>query len=349
MKLLSTLALGAIVVLTIGLSWIVYNNRASERIVGAVLPILIAATAGVGIVLAFSRPAPVTNTFPAMFFYRSSDFAPVSMPFRPVQQGLFLISQLYKLNSNALAAIKASKSERLLYHHLLQRAMVDWLAFKYRGSWQMDVMRMNLQGIATEVFQPKASAVPGTVIDTATLERALARNQFASVSQLAMSNQLTLPPGSTLIVDAPTTEEANGAIRIKNRFAELVIDTRFSMFMAGGGEYMALMGLDRFDTGMSRVMFTVKTTFTPNFWFSGHPEMANIRAWAQQMIEELRNQFDEELHWTKAQQAFLLARQLPPQQGSVTPGTIGLFPDATPPPAQDQTPAAPDQPPAATP
>ena len=84
------LVLAALILATGVAFYVVWMNRASEKIVTAVIPIAIAALIGVGLtVFVFGGQPPLTVKFPAVFLYRSSDKAPWTPPARPMLNSLF--------------------------------------------------------------------------------------------------------------------------------------------------------------------------------------------------------------------------------------------------------------------
>lgn len=324
MRYLSGASLAAIVVLAVGVSWIVWNNRASEKVVGAVLPILIAAAAGVAVVLAFAGERPVTQTFAAMFVYRPSDAMPVSLPFRRVQYGLFLPSELYSRDPDTVLRGNPGDEAALRYHHLLQRSILDWLALKYRGSWQLEIVRLALSDSTSEVFGPIEKPLPSTILDAQALDTALRENAFSAVPRQGISSKLALPEGTTLTIVTPQRVPDSGEIRFANQFCDVVFHTTYSMGAAGGGQYMAFKGLDPHRQDEWRATYIVRATVAYSRLRVGHPTMDAIRSWATQLVEQVRSEFDEELIWQSARESFLLSRQLPQQQQpGVGLGTVG--------------------------
>jgi len=153
----SVLVLAALILATVVTFYVVWMNRASEKIVTAVIPIAIAALIGVWLtVFIFAGQPPLTLNFPAVFLYRSSDKAPWTPPTRPM---LYSLSEVPELQKDHPERMADDTSGATLYHHLLQKAIIDILAQHHRHAWKTDISRFDI-GVVEEmgVASPNAEA-----------------------------------------------------------------------------------------------------------------------------------------------------------------------------------------------
>lgn len=312
----SYVILAILIVATASAFYVVWMNRASEKMISAVIPISTAALLGVFMaIFVFGGEAPQTVEFPAMFIFRNSDNLPVMLPFRPRNNQLHLIPQLQKSNPDML---KDDTHGMILYHHFLQRAIIETLALRYSSSWQTKILRFDTstgnQLTAGPAEDPQGSS---TKIPLDEIERKFAGNRFAQIHTI-FDRGLVLPPNTKLEIHSPHMDQTLGeisSITFDNPFIRLTIQTRgdFWGFLFGG--YRQMIGQQNdsnTDLRQANYVISVKKEFKR--LRTGHPDMPKYKAWAQQITEELQQEFDEQRIWAKAKEEYLFFRQLPVNQ-----------------------------------
>jgi hypothetical protein len=312
----SYLVLAVLMVATAVAFYVVWMNRSSEKIISAVIPISAAALLGVFMaVFVFGGEAPETVEFPTTFIFRSSDNLPVMLPFRPQNHALFLISQLGKSNPDML---KDDAQGSTLYHHFLQRAIIETLAFRYAGSWETKIVRFDTSlGSQLTAGPAEDASEPKEKISGEELDQKLSGNRFAQVHTV-FNWGLVVPPSTTLEIRPPMADQRLGevsSIIFDNPFVRLTIQTRASQWGVLFGGYRLMLGQPS-DTNTDLRQATYVVSIKKEFkrLRTGQPDMPRYRAWAQQIAEELQTEYDEQRIWAKAKEEFLFSRQLPVSQ-----------------------------------
>jgi hypothetical protein len=309
----SVLILATLVIATPCAFYVVWMNRASEKIITAVIPISIAALVGVFMaVFVFGGERAETIEFPTTLIYRASDNLPVVMPFRPLSRTIFLVPQLKQSSPELL---KDDASGMILYHHFLQRSIVESLALRYGHSWETKILRFETSTGDMLTFGPSGNS-PGLqkVIPWSEIEQDLGDNRFAHVHTL-FNNGLVVPPDTTLEIQAPRTDPKIGetsSITLDNPFLRVTIQTRVSDCGVLFGGYRLMLGEPN-DTNTDLRQANFVITFKKEFKHlrTGHPDMPRYKAWAQQLAEELQAEYDEQRIWAKAKEDYLFSKQLP--------------------------------------
>jgi hypothetical protein len=296
-------------------------NRESEKIITAVVPISVAALIGVFLsVFLFGGEPAVTARFPTVFLYRVSDLQPLAPPDRPLLNSLFEVPTLAAKHPE-LARDKESGAT--LYHELLQKAIVDKLAFTFSHSWEVDIAEFKTAFGQQLTVQPAQDATePSTKLTLAELDALLKGNRFAA-SHATPSLGLALPPRSSMTIasaNAAPTGMLRGQIAIKNPFVTLTINTGYSMWMRSLGGYRVLMGYswdqDR-DFASAQYIVEIRAQFSR--LRSGHPDMPKYKKWVSQIISALRAGLDEQALWSQTRESYLFRKELERLSGVVTP------------------------------
>ena len=309
----SHLVLAILIVATAAAFYVVWMNRSSEKIISAVIPISAAALLGVFMaVFVFGGQAAETAEFPTTFIFRSSDNLPVILPFRPQNQALFLISQLGKSNPEML---RDDASGASLYHHFLQRAIIETLAFRYSRSWETNILRFDTSlGSQLTAGPAENAAEPKKTISAEELGQKLGGNRFAQVHTV-FNTGLVLPPDTTLEIRPPSIDQRLGEvsyITFDNPFVRLTIQTRVSQWGVLFGGYRLMLGQPSdTNTDLREATYVVSIKKEFKRLRTGHPDMPRYKAWVQQVAEELQTEYDEQRIWAKAKEEFLFSRQLP--------------------------------------
>lgn len=298
--------------------FIVLLNRASEKILTAVIPIAIAGLVGIYMsVFVFGGEPKVQLIFPASFQYTTQTKMPANVPWslqwRRYHNALFLPAKLHSKHPEYFPD-SADSAGTSLYHHLLQRAILDWLAERYGHSWQVESTQFELPtGRVTHWGPVRTGTKPSKVYSAEEIEAALKGNRFSAVHS-DMARQLSVPPDTTLAIEAPHTDTAEGNIGkifLKNKFCELSITTQESSFMRGLGTFKSLAGItDEENEKLGTATYRVRISISYSRLRSGHPEMPLYKEWADGIARGIQEQFDEQVIWSKTKSDYLFLRQM---------------------------------------
>jgi len=296
---------------TAGVFYVVWMNRASEKIVTTVIPIAIVALVGVLItVFVFGGEPPVVKKFPVLFLFRRSDKAPWTPPDRPLLLSLFEVPELMK---NHPELMDDSTEGATLYHHLLQRAMIDIIARHHRSSWETEIDRFEIGGGTEEFSGPVPGAIePSVKLSFDQIKEVLKGNRFAESPY--MRPEITLQVGTSLKVTAPSNYGSGGEegqILVTNDFVRLSIKTQYSSWMRSLGGYRLILGYsyDQ-DKEFATTQYLVSVEAEFNRLRSGHPKMSKYRRWVEQIVSEIQAELDEQVVWPKTRDAFTFRKQL---------------------------------------
>src|ERR1035437_533068 len=311
----STVALCLFVALTASAFWFVWMNRASEKIISSTLPIAVAAIVSVFLAgLVFGGEADYDTVFPVCYMLdlesKLPQYSVDEMNKLPTEKSMIFgshrfsfgpspVPELKKLMPNLFADPAKNEFCRNVYHHLLQRTLIDYLAMHYMGSWKAEALLFNVGSIGFGRYGGAASGdTPHkqTVLKVADLEKVLDGNWFSRIHRWP-SMQLCLPPNSKLAVQVPAggpDDNGNGEIRISNRFCTITISTETALPIRTIGEYRVMAGLsDSQAYDLATNMYLLRFRIHYARWLFGHPAMKAHKERATQMVNEIKNQFDE--------------------------------------------------------
>jgi hypothetical protein len=315
----------AIVFIVIGVAvaaafWFVWMNRASEKIVTATLPIAIAAL--VGIFLAgwvFAGDDDYQVTFPVCFLVDLRTKFEIETPdiFRAYRfsVGRSPVPEL-KIRRPDLFPEDRNYFARNIYQHLLQRSFIDFLVLLYRGSWKARTLRFDIGSITFGQFGPATEEQPisARVLKTNDIERALSGNWFAQIHRWP-DPQISLPPGSELTVKPPAgggDDNSTSEVKISNRFCTITLTVESVFPVRAVGEYRIMAGFsDEQVSDFANNLFVVRARIEYDRLRSGHPDMKVYKLWARQLVDELRDQFDEQLIWARLKDMDMRSRHYP--------------------------------------
>lgn len=319
---------------------IVVMNRQSQAVVTAAVPVVFGALSAMALVFAFNRPEPIRLTFPTAFYWQKSDKLGVVIPYRSFSwNALSWVEALKQVDPRLLDEPSDKAEGEELYHDLLQKALVDWIASRHFGTWRVQSIRASTGLGSTEEFgpMPDANQFASTIIDKEALKTVFAKNRFRDFN--TAFGKIALPPKMTLTVEQETDKTLRRRMTFKNRYCTLRIITRWQGGGVGLGGYGRLIGMTA-ETAQekyfnSEFIVEIVATFTP--YLVGHPSMAAHREWAQNVIDGLRFAFDEERIWREAADTFMLMQHTKTTYPSVDVGPVhwtGPLPDGlTPKPA----------------
>jgi hypothetical protein len=222
--------------------FLVYLNRASAEVLTAAAPVAAGAFSAILLVFTFAKPAPIERAFPVLVLGRQSDLHPIEIPHRPNPRRFRLLFAQWATENASLLSDPARPDGEAspLYHHLLQRAIVDWMSTRYFGTWRIRSERFET-GDRTERWGPlpDAATTSKTILTSDDIQRVLGANRFASTQGSHLEEQLALPPRTTMTVQPPSTQSPLGEseIRFKNRLTDLKIRISYASSGLGLGSY----------------------------------------------------------------------------------------------------------------
>src|SRR5216683_5220959 len=164
----------------------VWMNRASEKILSAVIPVAVAALAGLYIaVFVFGGEPATTVVFPSSFQYKLPSKMPLNLPLvlmnRRFSKSLFAPAMLFKVHPEFFND-PADAEGQSLYHHLLQRAIIDWMGMTYGGTWQVEMLQFDLPIGREGRFEPiQGASEKSEILSTEQIEGLLKGNRFADI------------------------------------------------------------------------------------------------------------------------------------------------------------------------
>jgi hypothetical protein len=299
----------------LGIAFLVWQNRGSEKIMSAVIPAGFAAAAAIFLaIVVFGQQQPVAETFPAAFHYVSSTklpwFAPWGIGDRWISDSYLAPAKLKEDNPSTFAG-KTDADGMLLYHYLLQWSAVRWMATAYGANWKAEILHFDLPDSREGSYRSTRTDAGGVAfLSAAQIQSALQRNPFATVS-VGLPPTIALPPGTQLRIKVPQNSSDTGEISLVNNLFTLTIQTTCSQYKHSAGTYAKLAGLSEAeDQALMKVVFLIKARVEFNRWKSGNPEMADYQAWANQFLTEFKDSFDEQVVWARVKNDYLLRRQI---------------------------------------
>jgi hypothetical protein len=298
--------------------YLVWINRASEKILTAVIPIVVAALVGIPLaVFVFGGLPTISEEFPSSFQIRKASKMPANLPLllmsRRFSTPLFEPSLLWQQHPE-LFNDPADAEGATLYHHLLQSAIIEWMSFRYHGSWQAEGAELELPiGRQTQFDPPQGANEPFERLSKEQLEATMNENKFATI-HAGITPQITLPINTVMRIRAPHPDRREGEVSeiiLRNDFCEISITTRQSSWFTGVGLLKSLAGLsDNENNDLATTNYIIKATARFNRMRSGHPKMPLYEQWANGLIAGLKQSFDEEIIWAKTKEDYLFFKQL---------------------------------------
>lgn len=310
-----TIAFGLV---TVAAFVLVLLNRASEKILTAVIPIAVAGLVAIYLaVFVFGGEPTTIIVFPASFLYQTETKMPANLPhllvWRRFSPALFLPAQLSKKHPEDFN--DTDPPDRVnLYHDLLQRAILDWMSQRYRATWQVEITQFDLPNYRSQESAPAATIVePSKTYSGDEITTLLRGNRFADVHS-ALAGQLSVPRDTVLTVEPPHIDNVVGEIgriSLTNNYCRIVILTQFHSWMLGVGPYGTLAGMSADENSkLATVTYRVRITIQYSKWRSGNPKMPLYKTWAGGIAQGLQDQFDEQSLWTNAKADYLFQRQV---------------------------------------
>jgi hypothetical protein len=343
---MSTLIIAIMGVTLAAVFALVVINRESREVVSAAVPVSLAAIGAIMLVFAYTRPAPISRTFPVVFVLEQATSYPVVIPDRPFPtQSLALFDSAIQANPKAFEGLRPRDMGDPTYHEYLQKLIVDWIAHKHFSVWRLRIDRFQYGSGSEEQWgpAPDASNYPSKKLSKEDVKQALGKNRFASVHN--GFGTLAVPPGTTLTVSPEQGDIHEAEVRLKNRLVDLRVVTRPSSSGVGMSAYTMFSGLDP-GTAQQQFwsrQFIVRITATFQRYLVGHPNMATYREWANGIVEGLAHDFDDEGLWKRTSENYMLRQHLPDpvRKLSIGIGPIRSLPPAQPKPSDETKPDPP--------
>jgi hypothetical protein len=301
--------------MTVFAFYIVWMNRASEKILSAIFPVAVAALTGVILaVFVFGGEPATTTVFPSSFQYRLPSKMPLQLPLvlmnRRFSQTLFAPTKLFEVHPEFFNDA-ADLEGQSLYHHLLQRAIIDWMGLRYANTWQVEMLQFDLPVGREGRFGPIPGASEKSVtLSTKQIEKLLEGNRFAKI-HAGIPPRIALPPGTRMKITPPQAKTGleSGEILLENDFCTVSINTQFSSWLRGIGSYKRLAGIsDEDNQNLATSNYTVRINVGFDRLRSNHPKMGLYKTWVSQLSEGIREQFDEQLIWSKTKEDFVFSQ-----------------------------------------
>lgn len=317
---------------------LVVINRESREVVSAALPVSLGAMGAILLVFAYTRPAPISRTFPVVFVVEQASGYPVAIPDRPFPfQSLALFDSAIQANPKAFENVRFRDMGDPTYHEYLQKLIVDWIAAKHFGAWRLRIERFQYGSGSQEQWgaAPDSGNYPSKKLSKEEVERVLGKNRFASVH--TAFGTLVVPPGTSITVGPEQGDAHEAEIRFRNRLVDLRIVSRPSFSGVGMSAYTMFSGLN---PGAAQQLFwsrqfIVRMSATFPRYLVGHPNMATYREWASGIIDGLAHDFDDEGLWKRTSENYILRQHLPDPVRKIS---IGIGPIRSQPPAGPKPP-----------
>ena len=296
-------------IFAIGAACLTWMNRASEKILTAVIPIGTAAVVGIVLsVFVFGGEPSTSLGFPASFQYQSRTKTPANLPValmsRRFTSSLFAPGELYRSHPEYFCDPKDANGTQLYHDLLFQKSIIDWLAQHYRVSWQYESISFESSvGRGGRFGPPENASELSTIYAPEDVQQMMRGNKFADVNSSGPAPQIAVPQGTTLTITPPNLDSnrsQTGQIRLTNKFCELSIKTSFSWYCAGVGTLKSMAGLtDEEDEALGTATYTVTVNIAFSPLRSGHPKMPVYKKWAIDIANGIQDQFDERTIWTR--------------------------------------------------
>ena len=204
MAAFTKIAFLVLAILTVAAYGLAYMNRASDKIVSAIVPIGLAAVLGVGTaVLVFGGEPKARSVFPTSFLIIKHTQLPWFLETQSLR--LSLVKDTLKRIPMATLQQELAADPWHFYHHLLQRAIVNRLVTVYTGAWQFETRRYNLP--VGEIEFPVNVKLPGKKevgLDVKHINAAMTGN-ILQIAPIPDEARISTPEQTVLAIDLPGT------------------------------------------------------------------------------------------------------------------------------------------------
>jgi hypothetical protein len=284
--------------------WLVYINRASEKIVSSTLPIAIGAILGIGIsVFVFGSDPPKRVRFESTFVVDRLSTTP-DKSIQGCRGGTYISdNEITEITKQVRLKNEGIARGIHVYNHLLQWKMLTELAFAYRRSWQADYFASPRYRFQQIFSRPADPSITKEMVDSTK------GNMFGGNNSVLEGEtfQISLPPRSSIAVSAPSIKDAwadsEGSITIEIDRVPLLgplytvrIYNRPTIILDGTQGYRRYISSlsQNSEAQLQTYIYEVRVETETSKWRSGSPSLAAFKGWAEQLTEVLRNDFDEQ-------------------------------------------------------
>jgi hypothetical protein len=312
------LTLSLVLAVATGVFWLVWMNRASEKVLTTVITISIGGV--VSIVLStyfFSSVPQVRSAFPVCMSYQLDGS---SIWVRPPHLSaghhagfsFGLLRELQKQKPELFVghAKQVGDPEIIrIYHHLLQKEIIDWIGLMFRGTWSPEILVLDTPVGTGTTFGPSAkSSGESRILSTPEIENLLEGNLFAKIHNIPPA--IAVPLRTTVNIKVPGSDmgpKGKGVITFRSNMCSLSIETECNQAIVGLGSFQPMLNLsyeEAYKFTTVTYLLRIKADFCR--WKSGHPDMPKYRHWINQIAEILKSNFDEQVLWGKAKANYAL-------------------------------------------
>jgi len=188
----------------------------------------------------------------------------------------------------------------------------------YFFTWQIDPVTYDLPVAGLRMIGPSP---PGTnsnakYVSLGQIAHAFPADSLSRTPALAFArDKVALPPGTELAVTAPDIKRLTdqvGVISLKNGFCRITIKTERRGGMGGLGEYDVMAGGDGQSLRQGFLMYDLSFTAEFSSWRTGDPEMPKYVQWASTMLNQMRDNFDEQTILRRSRELHSNPKHRPP-------------------------------------
>jgi hypothetical protein len=295
----------------VGAVWIVYLNRASEKIVSAALPIAAAAVLALCLsVFVFGADPPQAARFEVSYTINMDDKKPSPEVVICKQNGEFSLQAMDEVSTLHPEFLKNPRDTNAiqLYNHLLQWEIMRRISIMFSKHWQTEIITLNRYNARFNSVESNADREVN-MVSSAEIRAILNDNKFSFFSSAydqAVPFQIAVPPNTSVRVLAPVDSFKAGENFGQIEFAvdkspilgplyTIRITTRPMATGQGTYGYRKFAGLS---LSQERALFTyvyeVKVDTETSRFRSGSPMLAAYKQWKERMVDALRDQLDED-------------------------------------------------------
>ncbi|MGD0988726.1 MAG: hypothetical protein ABR874_13005, partial [Candidatus Sulfotelmatobacter sp.] len=192
----------------VGAVWIVYLNRASEKIVSAALPIAAAAVLALCLsVFVFGADPPQAARFEVSYTINMDDKKPSPEVVICKQNGEFSLQAMDEVSTLHPEFLKNPRDTNAiqLYNHLLQWEIMRRISIMFSKHWQTEIITLNRYNARFNSVESNADREVN-MVSSAEIRAILNDNKFSFFSSAydqAVPFQIAVPPNTSVRVLAP--------------------------------------------------------------------------------------------------------------------------------------------------
>ena len=229
----------------------------------------------------------------------------------------YYVEKLAERNPEALT-FNDDKNGDPLFHNLLQYLVLERLCTLYAGSWQVEVQRYPMGVNSQRVWGPRGEEPLQSRYTWKDIQGVSAGNPFIKTEPL-MGKTLCVPPDTKLHIQTPMNPQSGvckSGISFSNDFADLHILVTSLSWRRGLMTFKPLL-IGPPGNEMNFVAFDFVMSISADYkaFRSGYPAMPQYKSWANQIANELQEDFGVKGKIQRAKDE-LLFLHLQTQQGA---------------------------------